>query len=221
MMADITEPLLTEKVLMVFSDVPGVVVANLVRRVCDWSSAVAGPNLDRVSAFRLAPIVAAGAPVTAKLLGASTRPATAYVRVPFGDEPIRVPDAPLPDDAVCACVVDSRAFLKDEELAADPKSVRQLGLTLRNHALSKDEFARHWREVHAPLALGAGPLYFAYTQNVVLGDDVPWDGIGETAYPSIEAAHEHHRRNQQERPNVLRDTQYLLRGGERYWATAP
>jgi len=69
--------------------------------------------------------------------------------------------------------------------------IKRVSLLVRKPELSRAEFARHWREVHAPLARRV-PGLIRYTQNLVLeaGDrhphlpatDTPVDGIAETYY---------------------------------------
>jgi uncharacterized protein (TIGR02118 family) len=59
---------------------------------------------------------------------------------------------------------------------------------VRRSGMTADEFARHWREVHGPLALAHHVGMCAYVQNIVirpLGAGTPgFDGFSELHFPS-------------------------------------
>jgi hypothetical protein len=55
--------------------------------------------------------------------------------------------------------------------------VLRLLLSRRNPGLTRREFAWHWRNVHAPLALGLAPSYDDYSTNIVPDAHEDWDGI--------------------------------------------
>jgi hypothetical protein len=55
--------------------------------------------------------------------------------------------------------------------------VLRLLLSRRNPGLTRREFAWHWRNAHAPLALGLAPSYDYYITNIVHDAHEDWDGI--------------------------------------------
>lgn len=63
--------------------------------------------------------------------------------------------------------------------------IKTVTLLRRRPDLTREEFDRHWRTVHAPLVL-ALPGVVAYVQGRVLGDvlDTDVDGIAEVWYRS-------------------------------------
>lgn len=62
--------------------------------------------------------------------------------------------------------------------------IKQVTLLRRAEGIDRGEFARHWTEVHAPLARRHHPLLWRYRQNIVVapllpGMDDDIDGIAE------------------------------------------
>jgi uncharacterized protein (TIGR02118 family) len=57
--------------------------------------------------------------------------------------------------------------------------IKRISLLVRRPELSAEEFARHWREIHGPLAKPV-PNVIRYVQNLVVGDsghpDLPSGG---------------------------------------------
>ena len=51
-------------------------------------------------------------------------------------------------------------------------------LLKKKNGMPSDDFRRHWREVHGPIALRMPGLKH-YIQNHAAGDDPPYDGIAE------------------------------------------
>ena len=77
-----------------------------------------------------------------------------------------------------------------------PDGARTPGVELiaalrRGPAVSRDDFAEHWREVHAPVALRVQPGMWEYRQIVVRSVETPGspeiDGIAVLGFPSADA----------------------------------
>jgi uncharacterized protein (TIGR02118 family) len=68
--------------------------------------------------------------------------------------------------------------------------MKQLSFLVRADGMSRDAFAGHWHDVHAPLARKHHPTIWRYVQDVVLErltDDSPEiDGLAELSYRSYE-----------------------------------
>jgi uncharacterized protein (TIGR02118 family) len=69
--------------------------------------------------------------------------------------------------------------------------VTQLSFVHRAAGLDRDAFARHWSEIHAPLARVHHPTVVRYAQHVVLDALTPGapdvDGIAELTFVSLDA----------------------------------
>ena len=63
-------------------------------------------------------------------------------------------------------------------------AVTQLSFVRRLPPLSRDAFAAHWSERHAPLARVHHPGIGRYVQHVVLDGDDETDGIAELGFPT-------------------------------------
>jgi uncharacterized protein (TIGR02118 family) len=74
--------------------------------------------------------------------------------------------------------------------------VTQLSFVRRHADLDRAAFARHWSEVHAPLARVHHPKVVRYAQNVVIDVLTPGapdvDGVAELTFPSLDDCR-HHR----------------------------
>lgn len=96
--------------------------------------------------------------------------------------------APVPG-ALEAYRVESR--LQWDESRGDDIEVTQLSFVKRAAGLDRDAFARHWSEVHAPLARVHHPTVVRYAQHVVLDVLTPGapdvDGIAELTFVSLDA----------------------------------
>ncbi|MGP6170058.1 EthD domain-containing protein [Microbacterium sp. A196] len=69
--------------------------------------------------------------------------------------------------------------------------VVRLLLNVRKPGLTRDQFASHWRDVHAPLAIGMNPHYDYYVTNISTDPDSEWDGVLQEWFPSHSAFEEH------------------------------
>lgn len=83
-------------------------------------------------------------------------------------------------------------------------AVTRIGLLTRKSGVTREEFQEHWLHHHAPLVLGAGPLFDRYVINLPEAGE-PWDGILEQRFDSDEALREHDRQVAQDKPEVLAD----------------
>ena len=110
--------------------------------------------------------------------GVSGREGIAAIAV-YKSEPAALPDG-------------AEAYRVDERVLwdRDPSDVTRISFVRRAEGLSHDEFARHWAEVHAPLARRHHPGLARYVQNVVvdkLTPDAPdIDGIAELGFASLD-----------------------------------
>jgi uncharacterized protein (TIGR02118 family) len=99
----------------------------------------------------------------------------------------------LVPDAIEAYRVDTR--LQWDESRGDEHEVTQLSFVRRAAGLDHDEFARHWSEVHAPLARVHHPKVVRYAQHVVidvLTPDAPEvDGVAELTFASLDDCRNH------------------------------
>ena len=69
--------------------------------------------------------------------------------------------------------------------------VKYFGLLKRKPGLTHEQFLRHWKEVHAPIALKSAPGLRKYVQNHMLqlpGVESEYDGIAELWFDDIESA---------------------------------
>jgi uncharacterized protein (TIGR02118 family) len=76
----------------------------------------------------------------------------------------------------------------------DKPGITRFSFLRRTPAIGHDEFARHWTEIHAPLARRHHPTLRRYVQNIVLapaGDAEAIDGIVELGFASLDDL-EHH-----------------------------
>lgn len=68
--------------------------------------------------------------------------------------------------------------------------VKGIFLLKRKAGLSHEEFSRHWKQVHGPLAAKTFPMFSRYVQNHVVteqGIEPPFDGMVEIWYDDIAA----------------------------------
>jgi uncharacterized protein (TIGR02118 family) len=71
----------------------------------------------------------------------------------------------------------------------DQPGITRFSFLHRAAGIDHDEFARHWTEVHAPLARRHHPALRRYVQNIVIqptGDADPIDGIVELGFASVD-----------------------------------
>src|SRR5260221_3551093 len=78
--------------------------------------------------------------------------------------------------------------------AGEPSpGIKRISVIRRAPALDRPAFARHWREVHGPLAKVHHPAVVRYCQNVIaeplvdtVGDAGEYDGVAELSFWSID-----------------------------------
>jgi uncharacterized protein (TIGR02118 family) len=126
-----------------------------------------------------------------------------------------MPSAEAPAEAVDAYLVDERQ--QWDWSTGDEREVTQLSFVRRVDELDRAAFARHWTDVHAPLARVHHPAVVRYTQNVVLEALTPGapdvDGIAELTFPSLDDCH-HNRYDSPEGQRVVQaDVASFLRVG--------
>src|SRR5207302_4742237 len=71
--------------------------------------------------------------------------------------------------------------------------VKRVSFVHRNPSLTHEAFARHWADVHTPIARQHHPTLWRYCQNVVrevlvdtVGDASEIDGVSELSFRSLE-----------------------------------
>jgi hypothetical protein len=136
-------------------------------------------------------------------------------------------DAHVPADALAASAPAGERWRPLLRLADDvvvdtdyvDGAVLRLGLTRRLAGLSRAEYARHWKDVHVPLVMGAGPLFDRYVVNIVEhpGEDVDGpDGVVEQQFPDEATCREHDRQVLEDKPAVLADVRTFVGGAEQF-----
>jgi len=92
--------------------------------------------------------------------------------------------APIPEP--------SEVYQVDERVQweRDDPAVTRISFVQRARGLTREDFARHWTEVHAPLARAHHPGICRYVQNVVVHDLTPdapaVDGIAELGFATLD-----------------------------------
>jgi uncharacterized protein (TIGR02118 family) len=97
-------------------------------------------------------------------------------------------DAPLPPDAEAYRVEERRQWDRGGE------TVVRIAFVRRSPGLSREEFADHWTNVHAPLARKHHPTLVRYVQNIVIEPVTPGapevDGVAELGFRSLKDVHQ-------------------------------
>ena len=75
-------------------------------------------------------------------------------------------------------------------------------LIKRADGISRRQFADHWRNIHAPLAMRHNPSFDHYVTNIVLDEACEWDGILEEWFPS-EAVFDKHDQGLAEHKRIV------------------
>jgi hypothetical protein len=118
------------------------------------------------------------------------------------------------------CLFTTCSHLASDRPGDQSGGTWRMALVQRQSDLSRDAFAKHWHEHHVPLVLAKGPLFDAYRTNIVIGGDVPWDGMVEQRFQSPEASAEHDRRNRDDYPDVMQDIRRMTASARNYLADA-
>jgi hypothetical protein len=101
-------------------------------------------------------------------------------------------DSPVPiPGAFAAFPVDDRLQFSRAGAGPGRGGVMRLLFLKRAAQLDRQGFARHWRAIHAPLALDLGPSFDHYVTNIVTDAGCEWDGILQEWFAS-EAMFDHH-----------------------------
>jgi uncharacterized protein (TIGR02118 family) len=94
---------------------------------------------------------------------------------------------------VTAYLVDQRVqwdYERDWPDGAPSPGVKQLSFVRRLPSITRDEFAAHWNDVHAPLARVHHPGIWRYVQNVVVEPLTPaapeLDGVAELHFRTVD-----------------------------------
>ena len=97
-------------------------------------------------------------------------------------------DTPLPSGA--------EAYLVEERPQWDRggETIMRISFVRRAARLTREEFADHWTNVHAPLARKHHPVLVRYVQNIVIEPVTPGapevDGIAELGFRALRDVHE-------------------------------
>ncbi len=101
-------------------------------------------------------------------------------------------DSPAPvDGAFASFPVDDQLQFSRAGAGPGRGGVMRLLFIKRAARLDRAGFARHWREIHAPLALGQRPSFDHYVTNIVADPQCEWDGILQEWFES-EDIFDHH-----------------------------
>ena len=145
-----------------------------------------------VQSHTLASAYAAGEPVydgIAEVWADSTDALRAMTRSP-DYAAVQADEAEFIDRASMGIVVTEEHVIKDGAVAVDP--VKRVTFLTRKPGLSVEEFQRHWREVHGPLAAKMAALR-RYVQShtrssaYAAGRAPAWDGIASAWFDSLDA----------------------------------
>jgi hypothetical protein len=94
------------------------------------------------------------------------------------------------------------------------RALTRIGSQSRAPGLTRDGFARHWREVHAPLVERHQPGIVRYVQNVVVeqlyGEDHGVDGFHESTFADVDAYRDRLFDSAEGRHELGADTRLLL-----------
>jgi hypothetical protein len=125
------------------------------------------------------------------------------------------------DRAVEEVVPDSFALITESRLplAGEAGPVCKLGLIRRRLDMSRIDYFEYWNTHHAPMVIEQGPLFTRYTNNRVLDDASPADGIVEQWFPSQEAMFEHDRLVAEEKTEIREDAAQFSSGFRAFTAT--
>jgi uncharacterized protein (TIGR02118 family) len=97
-------------------------------------------------------------------------------------------DAVLPADAEPYVVEERPQWDRGGE------TITRIAFVRRASGLSREEFAHHWTNVHAPLARKHHPVLVRYVQNIVLENPTPTapevDGIAELGFRTLKDVHQ-------------------------------
>ncbi len=69
--------------------------------------------------------------------------------------------------------------------------VKSIGLLKKKEGITQEQFLRHWKEIHGPIALKYAPGLRRYVQNHPVnlpGAKYPYDGIAELWFDDVESA---------------------------------
>jgi hypothetical protein len=111
----------------------------------------------------------------------------------FVDGP-SVIDGPVPHEVQGASfeyLVDDQVHFMRPGSGPGDGGVLRLLLSQRNPSLTRKQFAWHWRNVHAPLALGMQPSYDYYITNIVDEKYPDWDGVLQEWFADEQVFDEH------------------------------
>jgi uncharacterized protein (TIGR02118 family) len=118
-------------------------------------------------------------------------------------------EALLPLDRIEAYRVDEHVQWDDERA-----TVARISFVRRAPGLTHEEFARHWTEVHAPLARAHHPGICRYVQNVVVERLTPGapevDGIAELGFAAVDDFRERMYDSPEGRETIAADVRTFL-----------
>jgi hypothetical protein len=101
-----------------------------------------------------------------------------------------------------------------------PGTVRKIGFVWRQPGSSRDEFFHHWHDIHGPMVIEHGPLFFSYSQaKTIRPAEEGCDGIVEQLYDSEELCVEHDRLLDDAKPQVLADIGNFVKESQLFLAS--
>ena len=120
------------------------------------------------------------------------------------------------DEPPAPGTIPGRAWEVEERPHWDDRQepgITRFSLLHRAPGLTPAEFARHWTDVHAPLARRRHPALLRYVQNIVLrpvGDAEAFDGIVELGFASLYDLEERMYDSEEGRAEVASDVRSFI-----------
>lgn len=135
-------------------------------------------------------------------------------------ERLRAASSSLASYRVCSTIVRDDLLPRSQGRFA---GVKILHPVKRTAGLTPSQFARHWKQVHAPLALRHHPAMQGYVINAVTEREpnsaAEWDGFTESYYASAAEARDRFFDSPEGRRVILDDVARFIGEGATYWAT--
>lgn len=85
------------------------------------------------------------------------------------------------------------------------EGVSRIGLVRRRSDLTHAEFVQHYLDNHVPLVMEHGPLFDAYSVNIVDDSECEWDAVVWQTFDSFSTWAEHDRQVMENKPEVRAD----------------
>jgi hypothetical protein len=120
-----------------------------------------------------------------------------------------------------AAVPRARALITFHKVPLDGPAgaVSRVGLIRRNLEMTRAESFSYWTTRHAPMVIEQGPLFTRYSNNRVLDESSPVDGIVEQWFDTLDRLLEHDRQVAELKTDIRDDAQMFASGFRQFLAT--